>query len=37
MKTIKKSELRELFTKLDISEGVFDLFVSKKNKLKKIT
>ncbi len=35
MKTIKKSELRELFTKLDISEGVFDLFVSKKNKLKK--
>jgi NAD-specific glutamate dehydrogenase len=35
MKTIKKSKLKELFTKLDISEGIFDLFVSKKNKLKK--
>lgn len=32
MKSIKKSQLREVFKKFDISEGVFDLFMSKKQR-----
>ncbi len=34
MNTIKKSKLKEVFKSAGLSEGIFDLFVSKKTKLK---
>lgn len=34
MKTIKKSQLKEVFRQFGLSEGIFDLFSSKKTKLK---
>ena len=34
MKTIKKSQLKEVFKQFGLSEGIFDLFSSKKTKLK---
>lgn len=34
MKTIKKSQLKEAFKQFGLSEGIFDLFSSKKTKLK---
>jgi len=34
MKSIKKSQLKEVFKSAGLSEGIFDLFVSKKTKLK---
>ena len=30
MKTIKKSQLKEVFKEFGLSEGIFDLFISKK-------
>ena len=35
MKTIKKSQLKEVFKEFGLSEGIFDLFISKKKKLGK--
>ena len=35
MKTIKKSQLKEVFKEFGLSEGIFDLFSSKKTKLGK--
>lgn len=35
MKTIKKSQLKEVFKEFGLSEGIFDLFSSKKTKLRK--
>jgi uncharacterized membrane protein YfbV (UPF0208 family) len=34
MKTIKKSQLKEIFKGFGLSEGIFDLFSSRKTKLK---
>lgn len=35
MSTIKKSHLKELFSKYGLSEGIFDIFNSKRKKLSK--